>query len=171
MHGVSGLPQMVCGAQAGGTGAHHEHALAGFLLRLGQIPPLGKRIVAQESLHRIDTHGFVESAAVAGRFTGVIAHAAHAGRERIVGRDALPGFFVVARLGRIQPRLALFAGRALGVARRQSVDIGRLNGTPRARAVFQRTAHIERNGKRSIFLSHFLNFRSQSVALTADQIT
>ena len=46
VYGVAGLAQMVSRAQAGGTGAHHEHALAGFLLRLGQIPTLGKRIVA-----------------------------------------------------------------------------------------------------------------------------
>ena len=171
VHGVAGLAQMVSRAQASGTCAHHQHALTGLFLRLGQIPALGKRIVSEETLYRINAHGFVKSTTVTGCLASVIAHASHAGRKRIVGRNALPGFFVIARFGRIQPRLTLFAGWTLGVARRQTIDVGRLDGTPGARAVFQRTTHIERDGKRCIFLSHFLNFRSQSVALAADQIT
>jgi hypothetical protein len=63
-----------------------------------------------------------------------------------------PGLLVVAGFGVEQPALDVFAGRALRCCRAAAVEIDRALGAPRAGAVGQRRAGVERDGK-GLFIS------------------
>src|SRR6266568_429429 len=121
--------------------------LAGFAARGLELPAAFQGLVAQEVLHRIDAHRFIELAAIARAFAGVIADPAHGRGEWIVTGQVAPGRFVVAALGVKQPALNIFAGRALGIAWRQAVDVHRALGAPRSGLVRQRRAQVERDSE------------------------
>ena len=84
MNAMAHAAQMVSSAQTCRARPDDEHLLARFLLGGFKLPALGKRIVAQKAFHGIDADARIKLSAVAGRLAGVIAHAAHNGRERIV---------------------------------------------------------------------------------------
>ena len=137
--------QLVGGGQAGRTSTHDQHPLAGAGGRRRELPVFRNRLVAQETLHRIDAHRCVDLAPVADAFAAVVADAAHDRRKRVVLHQHAPGLLVVAALGLEQPGLDVLAGRALLVARRHAVEVDRPRVAPRAGMVGQRTAHIERD--------------------------
>ena len=146
--GVAEAAQVVGGGHARGAGADDEHLLAGFLSGRDELPAAFDRLVAEKALDRIDAHGLVHLRAVAGPFAGVVADAAHGGRERVVLDELAPGLLVVARFGMEQPGLDVFPGRALMVARRQAVDVNGSGVAPRAGVVDQGTAHVKGDGER-----------------------
>ena len=145
---------MIGGGKTGGTCADHQHALARQLLGLREGPAFAERMVAQKAFDGVDADRFIELAAVAGGFTRVVAHAAHTGRQRIVFGDLFPRRAVITAFSVVEPRLALFAGRALRIARRKTAHIDRAQRAPGTGAVGKRRADIERNGKR--FAAHSL---------------
>ena len=129
--------QVIGGRQTARSGADHQDALArGGRDRHG--PALGCRQVAEKTLDRVDRHGGVQLAAIAGGFARVIADPAVRRRQRVVGHQRFPGPPVVARLRQGQPGLDVLAGRAGVVAGRQQRDIVRQAGTEWSRAVAQR---------------------------------
>ena len=146
-HSMAHAAQMIGGGQAGRTGADDQHALAAFRLRRRESPAALDRLVAEETLDRIDADGFVDLRAVAGGFAGMIADAAHHRGQRIVLRQHAPGVFVVAGFGVIEPGLDVLAGRAGVVAGRQTIDIDRPLGAPGAGLVGEARADVEGDGE------------------------
>ena len=83
--------EMVGRRQAGGPGAHDQHALAG---RRGGGSKFQPRRIASSPRKRsteLMPTARIQLAAVAGRFAGVVADAAHDGGQRVVLRQQPPG--------------------------------------------------------------------------------
>ena len=139
--------EVVGGRQPRGPGAHHQHALARALRRGLDGPALLDRLVAEEALDRVDAHGLVELAAVAGRLARVVADPPHDRGERVVLHQHAPGGLVVALLRVVEPALDVLAGRAGVVARRQPAQVVGALGAPRAGLVGQAGADVERDGE------------------------
>ena len=146
-HGVAAPAQVIGGGQPRGAGTDDEDALARRRGVDGDGPALLDRLVAEEALDRVDADRLVEVRAVAGRFARVVTHATHHGRQRVVGHDLPPGGLVVAAFGVVEPLLAVLAGGAAVVARRQAVDVARHLGAPRAGLVGEAGADVERDGE------------------------
>ena len=125
--------QMIGGRQAGRPGADHQHALAALGRRRREAPALPDRLVAEETLDRIDADRFVDLGAIAGAFARVIADAPHDRRQRIVLRQHAPGALVIAGFGVRQPALDVLARRAGVIAGRQAIDIDRAATCARSR--------------------------------------
>ena len=145
---VTEAAQLIGRRHTAGAGTDHQYMFAGFGCRLRQLPAVLQRLIAQETLHRVDAHRRVNLAAVALAFAGVVADPAHDGRKGVVLHQVLPGLQVVAAFGMKQPALDVFAGRALHIAGRKPVYIDRALGAPGAGLVGQRGAGVERDGKR-----------------------
>ena len=143
---------MVGAGEPGRTGADDKDALSRAPFGLREVPALFERVIAEEALDGVDADGFVQFASVAGAFAGMVADAPHAGGQGVVLGDLEPSGFIVARFRMEEPRLALFSRRALRLAWRQMRRIDRPHRAPAPRAVGERGAHVERNGKR--LLSH-----------------
>ena len=122
-------------------------------------------LIAEEPLHRVDAHRFIEVRPVAARFAWVVADASHCGGQGIVLHDLPPGILVAALLGVAEPQLDVLAGRAGVVARRQPIQVDRALGPPSASLVEQATADIEGDGER---LGLYNGFRAHASPTTED---
>jgi hypothetical protein len=96
---VAKAPKLVRCGQSRGSGTDNENALATFGLRGRKFPSKLQRFISEKALHRIDAHGLIDFAAVAGGLARVIADASHDRRQRIVFRQCMPRRFIVAGLG------------------------------------------------------------------------
>ncbi len=134
--------------QARRPGADDQNALARLGPRPLELPAAAQRLVAEEALDRVDAHGLVELAAVAGSFTGVVADAAHRGGQRVVAGEQAPGLLVFAGLGVEQPALDVLARRAGVIAGWQSVDVNGPDRAPGAGPVGEARARVERDRER-----------------------
>ena len=149
--GVPLSPQMIGGGQPAGSGADDEYLFARGVDREVRRPPALERLIAQETLYRIDAYRRIQLAAVAHVFTRVIANPAHDRGQRVVFHQFPPRSLVVAFLGVIQPVLNIFPGRAGIVARWQSVYIHRARCAPRSGQVGEAGAGIQCNGEGELF--------------------
>ena len=129
--------QVIGARQARGTGADHEHALAGRRPRRDR-PAFLVGEIAEKPIERMDRDGLIEELPVAGAFAGVIARAAVRARQRVLLHVLPPGPLVVARLREGEPRLDVFAGRTGVITRRQVIDVDRALPAARARALADR---------------------------------
>src|SRR5664280_242705 len=140
--------QMIGRRKTGRSRADHQHALSAFCLGRRKAPVALNRLVAEETLDRIDPNSFVDLRPIAGALAGVIADPPHHSGHRVVLREHVPGTFVVARFRVVKPRLDVFAGRTGMIARRQAVHIDRTHRAPRAGEIGEAAAAIERDGER-----------------------
>ena len=131
-HGVAHAAQMIGRGKPRRSRADHQHAFFAFDFRRRKSPTELDRLVAEETLDRIDADGFIDLRPVTGALAGVIADPPHHGGHRVVLRELAPGTFVVARFRVVEPRLNIFTGRAGMIARRQAVHIDRTHGAPGA---------------------------------------
>jgi len=134
---VTHTGEVVGGGQAGRPRAYHQHPLTRRRRVDGNLPALAERLVAEEPLHRVDTHGRVQLSPVAGGLARPVADPAHDGRERIVLHDLPPGSLVLRGtfFRVVQPLLDVLACGVCAVARRQVVHVNRALGAPGAGAV------------------------------------
>ena len=94
--GVAEQAQMIGSRESGRAGADDEHAASRLRRRRGDPPALLDRLVTEEPLNRVDSHGLVDLGTIAGVLAGVIANSAHRGGQRIVQHQLAPGAFVIA---------------------------------------------------------------------------
>ena len=142
-HLVAQARQMIGGRESGRPGADHQHVLTRGGGGRCELPAELDRLIAQEALDRIDADRLVELAAVAGALAGVVADAAHHGRQRVVLGQGAPGRLVVAGLGMEEPALDVLARGTGVVAGRQPIDIDRAIGAPGPGLVGERGPDIE----------------------------
>ena len=149
-HAVTQARQVIRRGEPGGSGAHHQHVLAGRGGGLFELPAQLDRLIAEEALDGVDAHRLIDLAPVAGRLTGVVADAAHHGRHRIVLGERAPSLLVVAGFGVIEPALDVLTRRTGVVARRQTIQIERAVGAPATGLVGERGPDIEGDRERLV---------------------
>jgi len=108
--------------QASGTCTHYGNLFVFFWLSNVYLEAMGKTVVSDEALDRMDTHGLIVVFSITLLLTGVEADSAHDCREGILLRDQFPGLFKAPLAGQIHISGNVFASRALLVTRGDSVN-------------------------------------------------
>ena len=125
--------ELVGHRQAGRAAADDGHLLAGGEVGRGEGQIVGDGVFAEEVLDRVDADEVFHLVAVAARFTGCRADAAHDGGEGVGLGQAAEGVFLPLHAGRrlldaahdVQVTADVLARGAAALAGRRALDVGR----------------------------------------------